>query len=229
MEPFRDCFEDKVLRRGFVRKVFSLLSVQLLFTFSSCLMTNSFDGPKLFLQSDSGQALFVVSILGLFGMIIMMMCNYTIVKHYPSNYIYLVAFTLCTSYQLSVVTSTYATQIVWMALAITASVTSCLTMYACQTRYDFTDAGGYLVAALVALLMFGLINLFLQNQFMQSIYAALSALLFSCFIVYDTQLIVGGKHNKYRYSIDDYVLAAISIYMDVVNLFVSILDILNRE
>jgi FtsH-binding integral membrane protein len=52
---------------------------------------------------------------------------------------------------------------------------------------------------------------------------------FSCYIVYDTQLIVGGFHKKYQFAIDDIVLATLSIYLDIINLFLYILECLNNN
>tara|TARA_B100001057_G_C22014384_1_gene631056 strand:- start:15 stop:164 length:150 start_codon:yes stop_codon:yes gene_type:complete len=37
--------------------------------------------------------------------------------------------------------------------------------------------------------------------------------------------IIGGKHKKYTYSLDDYVFAALSLYLDIINLFLYILSI----
>ena len=48
------------------------------------------------------------------------------------------------------------------------------------------------------------------------------------YIVYDTQLIVGGEH-KIMFHTDDYVLASVSLYLDVINLFLMILKFLNGE
>ena len=38
-------------------------------------------------------------------------------------------------------------------------------------------------------------------------------MLFSLYLVYDTQLIVGGAHKKFQFSVDDYVFAALNIYL----------------
>ena len=51
----------------------------------------------------------------------------------------------------------------------------------------------------------------------------------SFYIVYDTQLIVGGEHKKIMFHTDDYVLASVSLYLDVINLFLMILRLLNGE
>jgi len=45
------------------------------------------------------------------------------------------------------------------------------------------------------------------------------------FIVYDTQLMLGGKH-KYAISMDEYVFAALNLYLDIINLFLYILRIM---
>ena len=45
----------------------------------------------------------------------------------------------------------------------------------------------------------------------QNLYAGAGCLIFSCYLVYDTQLIVGGEHKKYQFGLDDYVFAALNI------------------
>jgi FtsH-binding integral membrane protein len=49
--------------------------------------------------------------------------------------------------------------------------------------------------------------------------------LLSVFIVYDTQIIIGGKHKAKRLSLNDYCIAAIIIYTDVLSLFLQILGL----
>ena len=55
-------------------------------------------------------------------------------------------------------------------------------------------------------------------------YGSIGALIFSLYIVYDTQLMMGGKH-KYALSPEEYIFAALNIYLDVINLFLYILMI----
>ena len=56
-------------------------------------------------------------------------------------------------------------------------------------------------------------------------YGCAGALIFSLYIVYDTQLMMGGKH-KYALDPEEYIFAALNIYLDVVNLFMYILMII---
>lgn len=56
------------------------------------------------------------------------------------------------------------------------------------------------------------------------IYSALGALLFMAFLAFDTQLIMGGK--KYEIDPEDYVFAALMLYVDVIYIFLFILSLL---
>jgi FtsH-binding integral membrane protein len=59
---------------------------------------------------------------------------------------------------------------------------------------------------------------------MYNLYCGLGAVMMGIYIIYDTQLIVGEKSEKF--SIDDYVFAAVCLYIDIVRLFLYILRIL---
>lgn len=60
------------------------------------------------------------------------------------------------------------------------------------------------------------------------VYASLGALLFSLYLIYDTQLMLGGKH-KYTVSPEEYVFAALNLYLDVINIFIYILTIIGAS
>lgn len=60
---------------------------------------------------------------------------------------------------------------------------------------------------------------------MTLVYASLGALIFSIYLIYDTQMMMGGKH-KYSISPEEYVFASLSLYMDIVNIFIYILTII---
>lgn len=57
-------------------------------------------------------------------------------------------------------------------------------------------------------------------------YASLGAGLFSMYLIFDTQLMLGGKH-KFAISPEDYILAALNIYIDIINLFLMILRLVS--
>lgn len=60
-------------------------------------------------------------------------------------------------------------------------------------------------------------------------YSVLGASLFSFFLAYHTKLIVAGKHTKYQMNEKDYVFGAMSLYNDVINVFIYILRLIGED
>ena len=84
--------------------------------------------------------------------------------------------------------------------------------------------GGILFVGILILMIFGILAIFIRNKILDLVYASLGALVFSCYIVFDTQMMLGGEH-KYSISPEEYIFAALNLYLDIVNLFLYILAI----
>ena len=89
----------------------------------------------------------------------------------------------------------------------------------------FKGTGVYLYVALWALIITAFVAIFSRSEGIMVFYSFLGTIVFSCFIVYDTQLIIGGKHRR-KFSIDDYVMAALMLYIDIIELFLHLLRII---
>jgi len=78
---------------------------------------------------------------------------------------------------------------------LTAGLFIGLTLFACQTKYDFTNWMPYLFGALWALVLFGVLAMFFpSNSTVELVYFGLAALLFSAYILVDTQLVMRHYH-----------------------------------
>lgn len=169
--------------------------------------------------------LFWVAFALVFVCLISMACCDSVRRTFPTNFIFLGIFTLAESFLLGVTSSVYESTAVMMAVGITAAVCLALTLFAFQTKWDFTAMGGVLLCAAVILLLFGIISIFVRSQILTLVYASIGALIFSMYLVYDTQLMMGGKH-KYSISPEEYIFAALNLYLDVINIFIYILTII---
>jgi FtsH-binding integral membrane protein len=58
------------------------------------------------------------------------------------------------------------------------------------------------------------------------LFCCLGAFLFSFYLLCDTQMIIGGKHRRFQFQEDDYILGALVLYLDIINLFLEILRLL---
>lgn len=87
------------------------------------------------------------------------------------------------------------------------------------TKKDFSFIGKFLTVGLVVVLLAVVANLFLQMPLLSLTISALAVLLFSAYILYDiSQIIHGGETN--------YVSATLAVYLDIYNVFVSLLSLL---
>jgi protein lifeguard len=161
--------------------------------------------------------------VSLFGAIAFMLLTFWKRKSYPTNLLFLSGFTALEAYSISVITSYYEAKIVIEALVFTLAIFFALTLFACQTKYDFTSWVPYLFGALWLLIIFGFMAAFIKSSVVELGYGIIAALIFSGYILVDTQLIM--RH----YHVEEEIAAAISLYLDILNLFLAILRILNSQ
>merc|ERR1719272_616630 len=151
-------------------------------------------------------------------------CNPQLARTHPWNLALLAGFTVCEAFLIGVIC--VFNEAVLLAAVITACIVGCLTLYAMTTKTDFSGMGPYLFCALVGLMVLQIMTMIFQVPLLQSVYAGFGAILFSCYLVHDTQIIVGGKHVTYQICIDDYAFAALVLYLDIINIFFMVLHII---
>merc|ERR1712179_350062 len=262
-----DCVEmkfgDKAVRRGFIRKVYSILCVQLSFTVASIAFF-IFYIPRHYCTREETESIAYtygidmdtypdttsnVSVskeeillkicarqfamdhqwmlwcsMGVsFLVLIPMACVRTLRVSFPANFLLLALFTVAEAVMLGLASMRYETDAVIIAAGITAVIVFALTVFAFQTKIDFTMMSGILICVLLVFVLFGLIAMFLpQSRTLHMVWGAIGALIFSIYLVYDTQMMMGGDH-KYSLSPEEYIFAALAIYLDIMNIFMYLL------
>lgn len=219
-------FSEESVRKGFVRKVYGILTVQLLITLGFIALFIFCQPVKLYSQQNPW--LYILALCVTIVLIIVLACCENTRRAFPSNIILLAVFTLCESYMLGSISSRFDTDAVFIAIGVTAFVVLALTIFALQTKIDFTMCSGILFVFLLILVLFGLLCAIIQSRFAILAYSCLGALIFSAYLVVDTQLMLGGKH-KYALSPEEYIFAALNLYLDIINIFLFILSIIQSS
>jgi modulator of FtsH protease len=109
--------------------------------------------------------------------------------------------------------------IVANAFGMTTVIFGAISFFALTTQRDFSSMGRILFIALIVVVVASIINIFLGSPLLQVIIAGVGALLFSAFILFDTQAIVNGAYETP-------IEGAIALYLDFFNLFISLLQLL---
>lgn len=236
-------FESKA-RSQFVSKVYSLLAVQLSVT--ACFVCFSIWSQTFAAILNQSNLLFFLSFVASIGTLVALsslwnnlVFNPKLCKTYPTNMILLTIFTLGESYLVSYLTLRYEPESVLMAAIATAGATLGLTLHAFTTKTDYTKLMHFVGGNQYHNLAFGwsifwvflFLSMFNVLLFRSSLLSNLMALviagIYSVYILIDTQLVLGGKNKEL--TLDNYVLGAMILYVDIVQLFLKILQLLGEK
>lgn len=210
---------DAIVRQGFLRKVFGLVAAQLIATSLLCAVFMYEANVRHFVLTTP--SMLFVSFLTSLGFLFAAQIHK---DRHPSNLYYLAGFTLSMAWSVGVVCARFQERglglVVLEAVALTASVTAGLTLYTLKSKADFSYMGAGLGSALWVLILGSFIAPFTGMAAMHFALAVGGAAVFSLYIVFDVFMI------SKRLSPDEYVPAAINLYLDILNLFLNILRIL---
>ena len=110
-------------------------------------------------------------------------------------------------------------QLIGLAGGMTAVIFFALAAFATITKKDFSFMGKFLFVGLILLIVASIANLFFQVPAASVALSAIAVLIFSAYILYDVSRIVhGGETN--------YIMATMSLFLNIYNIFVSLLNIL---
>jgi modulator of FtsH protease len=106
------------------------------------------------------------------------------------------------------------------AFLMTSVLFGALSLFAINSKTDYSSWGKPLFITLIVVIIASLVNIFiLQSPMMHVVITAGILLLFSIFTIYDTQNIANGAY-------DSPVDAAVSLYLDFLNMFTALLQLL---
>jgi modulator of FtsH protease len=195
-----------------IRNTYLLLSMTLLFSAATAAFAMALDlrGPGLLL-----------TMVGYFGLL------FAVHKLRSSAWGILAVFALTgfMGFTLGPIINLYLTafgnghQLVMTALGGSGAIFLGLSAYALTSRRDFSFMGGFLFAGVMVAFLAGLAAVFLQMPALSLAVSAMFVLLMSASILYQTSALVhGGETN--------YLLATVSLYVSLYNLFLSLLQLL---
>ncbi|XP_005353971.1 protein lifeguard 2 isoform X2 [Microtus ochrogaster] len=218
-------WDDQKLRRLFIRKVYTILLVQLLVTLAVVALFTFCDVVKDYVQANPGW--YWASYAVFFATYLTLACCSGPRRHFPWNLILLGIFTLSMAYLTGMLSSYYNTTSVLLCLGITALVCLSVTIFSFQTKFDFTSCQGVLFVLLMTLFFSGLLlAILLPFQYvpwLHAVYAVLGAGVFTLFLAFDTQLLMGNR--RHSLSPEEYIFGALNIYLDIIYIFTFFLQL----
>ncbi|XP_031097652.1 BI1-like protein [Ipomoea triloba] len=214
-------YGENQLRWGFIRKVYGILAAQILLTTVVSAITVLYAPVNELLRSNSGLLIFLI-----FLPFILLWPLHVYQQKHPLNLVFLGLFTTSLSFTVGMTCANTDGRIVLEALILTSAVVSALTGYtfwAAKKGKDFSFMGPILFTGLFVLILTGFIQAFFPlGSTSSAIYSAMGAIIFCGYIVYDTDNLIK------RFTYDQYIWASVTLYLDVLNLFLTILRMLRQ-
>lgn len=201
-----------------------MLTAQLMVTFAFVAVFTFVEKAKVFVMANIWT--YFVSYAIFFVSLCVINCCGSVRRRHPWNLVALSVLTLSMSYMAGMIASFHDTDAVVMAVGITAVVCFTVVIFSLQTKCDFTPCYGVLFVCTIVLIVFCLLCIFIPNKILHIVYAGLGALLFTCFLAVDTQLLLGNK--ELSLSPEEYIFAALNLYTDIITIFLYILAIIGR-
>jgi FtsH-binding integral membrane protein len=200
--------------------VYGILAMQLVLSSFFVLLSVYHQPYKTFIETHDAIAgiCLTVSIILIYALA----CYKQVARKVPLNYILLAIFTACEAYTISCITTVYSPEEVAIAACLTAAVTVGLSLYACYKKSEDMTMLGSLLFTVTGVAMVAMILAWIfRSKYLELAICGFCVILWGLWIVYDTQLIVANKDGAY--SVDDYIIAAMNLYIDITQLFLEIL------
>ena len=139
---------------------------------------------------------------------------------------------MCEIYMVGGLTAQYTSKVVILAGLSTALVVIALTVYAMKTTVPIEVFAAMSWVVCLAMLPIAIIGIFMALPILHTVYCVLGVLLYSLYLIIDTMYICGGKSlsgNNIQCSMDDYIVGALMLYLDIVMLFIYILRLFGNK
>lgn len=191
-------------------------------TYSLLAMTLAFSAVVAFVSMSLNLPYpgIIVTLVGFYGLLFLT----TKLRNSGWGLVSTFAFTGFLGYTLGPILNAYLSlpnggQLVSMALGMTAVVFFGLSAYAILSRKDFSFLSGFIMAGCIVLMCAVVASFFIQISGLQLAISAGFVLFSSAVILYQTSAIIHGGE-------DNYIMATITLFVSIYNLFLSLLQLL---
>ena len=209
------------MRSKFMLKVYGILLSQLLFTFILVLICQIKKIKDFLLEQKI--LLIVLMSISLFAFIvifIIFLCKPTILNKVPQNYICILIVTISVTILLVYISILYPVHLVIGAMSFVLAISLAIFVISLFNKIDIK----YLAMAIILLSScafdYGLLALIYRSYYLHFLYCLIGGIIYTLYIAFDTISI------RDHFSIDDYAFAALTLYLDIVRLFIQLLRIL---
>lgn len=211
-------------------RVYGWMSLALIISTISALYTAQND--TLFSLIFSSKFTFYGLVIAEFALVIGLTANITRLS-FPVAALLMGLYSVINGVTLSSILLVYEAGTIQAAFLASALTFGCMSAIGYFTRKDLSSIGGFLIMALIGLIIATVVNLFLHSSMMDTIITYVGLLIFIGLTAYDTQKIkswLSSQNDEMQLDVRKIaLLGALTLYLDFINIFLYILRLLSRR
>ena len=222
--PFINNYRTQVSLNQFFARIYGIVGIGVAVSALTSFLTINFFWEAT--QNFVNRAGFAMIILLFLPLLLVFPMQNAAMKNKPTALPMFVGFSVLMGFIMSFTIAAYTASDVTLAFVSTAGMFFGLSVYGRTTKRDLTGMGRAMMGMLIGLIIAGIINIFLRSPMVVFVSSIISVLVFSGLIAWDNQKIEqvyrqnnGNVNNGWAISM------ALSLYLDFVNLFLSLLRI----
>ncbi|KAH8281752.1 hypothetical protein KR054_002803 [Drosophila jambulina] len=213
--------EDPYIRRRFIVKVLLIVAINLLIT-TMCASIFVFCIPaKKFLRKMWW--IFIPASCILLTIHLMVCYCQQLFRMSPLKFFLLAIYTVAHTVIVCFLVTKYYPKVVFAGFGACTLLVILIGLFAAFAPCDFTSCWIFVFLVSVILMVLGVMAIFFRV--MMVVFLGIAVIAYSFFLVIDLQLLIGGKSHKNEYDEEDYIIAALQIYHDIISLFQALLSL----
>jgi FtsH-binding integral membrane protein len=119
---------------------------------------------------------------------------------------------------------------IFQVFFITSATFAVMSVYGYTTKKDLSSIGSFLLMGVIGLVIAGVVNLFLQSPIMTFVISSIAVLVFTLLVAVNTQQLKDVYYSTFGDEREKLgILGALNLYMDFINIFVNLLQLLGEK
>ncbi|KAL1285730.1 Protein lifeguard [Trichinella pseudospiralis] len=223
-------FNDYTIRITFIRKVFLIVTAQLCVVSAVVALFTFNEYVKNHVRQD--RTVQLLAFLFYFSSVLAISFNEEVRRRYPVNFVFLGILTISLAIMAGTIASLVRSEAVMIAAAVTCLTCLLVSVLAAYVKFDLTELLFPMFVIGIGLCVYGIVLMIFHASYgistvAHALYSALIIIFFLMYLAIDIQLIMGNK--KYNLSPEEYILAAMLLYVDIIQIFINFLSLFNME
>lgn len=210
-------FQAKTVRIAFLRKVLWIVVLQLAIASSLAAATLFLDTPQEFVK-ENPWLVWISWGLG-FGLLIFGSLAFEFIRKPLWSLLYLVVLTGALAAMICTLVGRFESDVLFLTVILTFSLMLILASIATVATVDVTNWVPLLMSSFVIVFGASVVGALYLDAVFHIVIAAAGAMIFSMFVVYDVQLLLGNSQKSLLPN--EYITGSSSVYLDIIELFTS--------